>query len=394
MTGASISSVLIAQGIVAQLIEHSPPAVTYAAIETSISSAGFDPLEAQDLYLQVLQGLDSVGVPAVDRLVEAGDSLTVEDEAMELADETVAQLRKLRRSTNQFSHALLTAADERRLLEIFHDGRRATSELHPDIGRKLCLAIKRRIAAGDEALDELVSHNIRLVAALAYKVAAQTHHLEAEDLIQEGLIGLQRAIELYRLDLGYRLSTYATFWIRQAISRAVADQDRMVRLPVHMVEALGFLRRTTRQLTATLGHQPTDEELAASTGYSAARVRKLQLLSRGHLSLDLPMGSEGHATLGDVLPDTRMLEPETALIERSRYEAICHLIANDAALTAMERKIITMRFGLVGGEPRTLQEIGDLFKLTRERIRQIEVRALRKLRVDARREQLRSYLED
>jgi RNA polymerase primary sigma factor len=168
----------------------------------------------------------------------------------------------------------------------------------------------------------------------------------------------------------------------------------MVRLPVHLIESLGTLRRTTRQLSATLGRAPTDEELATAIGSSVTRVRQLQLLDRQHLSLDLPVGSQSESTLGDVLPDTRMLEPETALIERSRYEAIWRLIASSTDLSETERQIISMRYGLADGERQTLQEIGDQFKLTRERIRQIEVRALKKLQADARRVQLKTYLED
>lgn len=391
---ASASSDLAAQSIVIQLLQHSPLAVTYAAIEQAISAAGHDPLDAQDLYLQVLQGLDDAGVPAVERLETPGSGSTIDDEAMELADEVVAQLQKTRRNTNQFNHALLSAADERRLLEIYRDGRRASAELGQEMSGKQRLACERRIAAGDAALDQLVSHNVRLVAASAYKVAAQTAHLDAEDLIQEGMIGLHRAIELYRLDFGHRLSTYASYWIRQAISRAVADQDRMVRLPVHMIESLGALRRATRQLTTDLGHTPTDEELAAATGNSIARVHQLQLLSRQHLSLDLPMSAQGEATLGDLLPDTRMLEPETALIERSRREAIWKLIANNTDLSEVERQVVSMRFGLADGERQTLQQIGDRFNVTRERVRQLEVRALKKLQINAKRVQLKSYLED
>lgn len=381
------------QAILAQLVADAPPAVTFVAIEAAICAAGFDPIEAQDLYLDILDGLDRLGVPAVDQLVPT-ESSAIEDEAVDLADETIAQLRKLRRDTSHFNHTLLTAANERRLLEIYHDGRRARAELHVESSAKQRLAIERRVAAGNEALDELVGHNMRLVASFAYKVATQTSHLDAEDLLQEGLMGLQRAIELYRLDLGYRLSTYATFWIRQAINRAVADQDRMVRLPVHIIESLSALRRTTRQLVTTLGREPTAEELAAASNLPLKRVRQLQLLSRQHLSLDLPVGTEGDACLGDILPDTRMLEPERALVERSRHEAIHRLIESDAGLTSMERRIIQLRFGLTDGDRRTLQEIGDQFKVTRERIRQIEVRALRKLKTDARREQLKTYLED
>lgn len=378
--------------ILSQLLKGAPSAVTFAAIEAAIGAAGFDLHEATDLYSAILGALDEVGVLTVEQLETLHS--TVDDLAVEMADETIAMLRDTRARMSQASHPLLKAEDERRLLEFYQDGRRASVELRSEVSCKQRVALERRVAAGEAALDELISHNIRLVATHAYKVAGQTSHLDAEDLIQEGLIGLQRAIELYRLEMGYRLSTYATFWIRQAIGRAIADQDRMVRLPVHLVESLGALWRTTRQLTLSLGRTPLEEELAAATGNSLNRLRQLQLLSRSHISLDLPIGDDGSSTLGDMLPDTRMMEPETALIERSRQEAICQFIADNKKLTSTERQIISMRFGLKDGEKRTLQEIGDIFHVTRERIRQLEVRALHKLRTDANRINLQSYLED
>ena len=197
--------------------------------------------------------------------------------------------------------------------------------------------------AGKDAMEALMSHNIRLVASYAYKVAGQTNHLDTEDLIQEGLIGLQRAIVLYRLDVGCRLSTYATYWIRQAIQRAVADQDRMVRLPVHLIESLHAISRTVRELTHSLGRAPSEEELALATGNSIARLRKLQLLNRSHLSLDLPMSEDGASTLGDMLPDTRMMDPEESLIERNRQETIRQFMLNNRNLTPIARVVVGIK---------------------------------------------------
>lgn len=378
--------------ILAQLLSNAPSAVTFAAIETAISAAGFDPHEESDLYSAILDALDAASILVVEQLEllrTPGD-----DTAVEIADETLTMLRETYTRISQTSHPLLRAADEQRLLEIYQDGQRALAEQSSEGGYRQQRALERRIMAGKDAMEALMSHNIRLVASYAYKVAGQTNHLDTEDLIQEGLIGLQRAIVLYRLDVGCRLSTYATYWIRQAIQRAVADQDRMVRLPVHLIESLHAISRTVRELTHSLGRAPSEEELALATGNSIARLRKLQLLNRSHLSLDLPMSEDGASTLGDMLPDTRMMDPEESLIERNRQETIRQFMLNNRNLTPIERRIISLRFGFEDGEKWTLQEIGDLFHLTRERIRQLETRALRKLRHDADHIHLQSYLED
>lgn len=380
--------------ILVQLLANNPSAVTYAAIESAITDAGCNPFEVNDLYQGILYALDNAHVPVVEQFDDTSSIEQAGDLALELADETLAQLCKTYSQIDQFRHTLLTAADERRLLEIYHDGVKAAHDIHDHSGPKQRLAFERRVAAGRTALDELVRHNLRLVAAQAHKFIKQARHLDLEDLLQEGLIGLYRAIKLYRLDLGHRLSTYATYWIRQAISRAIADQDRMIRLPVHLIESIAAIGRATQQLTITLGRDPSDEELAAYIGQNVTRVHQIRQLQRDHISLDLPIGTEGDATLGDMLPDTRMLEPETALIERSQLQDVQNFVSMNLDLSEIERQVINLRYGLENGKRHTLQEIGDSFNLTRERIRQLEVRALEKLKIEAKRGQLMAYLQD
>lgn len=377
-----------------QLLGDKPVAVTYTAVEMAITAAGFDPFEVSDLYQDILQALDDAHVPVVEKLDTPSSSEHVDDLTLNLADETLAQLHKTRNRIDQFSHTLLTAADERRLLEIYQDGVMASGHLQAELSLEHRLDLERRIAAGRMALDDLVRHNLRLVAARAYKFSAQTTLLDVEDLIQEGMIGLLRAIELFRLDFGGRLSTYATHWIRQAISRAIADQDRMIRLPVYLHELLINLNRATQKLTINLGRAPSDEELAAEIGKDLNCVRQLQQLRQGHLSLDLPTGSSGETTLGDILPDVRMFEPEIATMQRGQLEAVRHLVDTHPDLSEIERQIIILRFGIGSSSCHTLQEIGDLFKYSRERIRQLEVRAIRKLSDEAASRHLMDYLEE
>ena len=248
--------------------------------------------------------------------------------------------------------------------------------------------LQKDLDAGDEAKKRLAEANLRLVVSIAKRYVGRG--MLFLDLIQEGNLGLIKAVEKFDYRKGYKFSTYATWWIRQAITRAIADQARTIRIPVHMVETINKLIRVSRQLLQELGREPSPEEIAAEMNMPVERVREILKISQEPVSLETPIGEEEDSHLGDFIQDDNVPVPAAAAAFTLLKEQLEEVLGT---LTEREQKVLTLRFGLEDGRARTLEEVGKEFNVTRERIRQIEAKALRKLRHPSRSRKLKDYLE-
>ena len=371
--------------------------MTYDEIITKLSTTDIDP----DQFDTVLETLEAMGVEVI-RDANSAEGPQTPEAAPEIDDidlsmpEGISIDDPVRMYLKEIGKVPLLSADEEiniamrmekgdEAKQMLESGINADGKPLTDEEKKQCQAA---IDDGTQAKRLLAEANLRLVVSIAKRYVGRG--MLFLDLIQEGNLGLIKAVEKFDYRKGYKFSTYATWWIRQAITRAIADQARTIRIPVHMVETINKLIRVSRQLLQEYGREPTPEEIAKAMGISEAKVREIIKIAQEPVSLETPIGEEEDSHLGDFIPDDDAPAPAEAASHALMREQLWDVLNT---LTPREEKVLRLRFGLDDGNQRTLEEVGREFKVTRERIRQIEAKALRKLRHPSRRKKLKDYLE-
>ena len=336
-----------------------------------------------EAFEKVADALRSQGM----RLTEEGPGVT--EEFIEVSQISVSD--PVRLYLNEIGrYPLLTSQQEVELAMHMEAGRRAQARLEePGLAEEDRSFLGHEIDMGDAAHKQLVQSNLRLVVAIARRYVGRGMALL--DLIQEGNVGLMRAVERFDYRRGFKFSTYATWWIRQAISRAIADQGRTIRMPIHVLDAVNKLTRAQREMTQTMGRAPSLDELAVELDLDSSRVAELQRIALDTVSLETPVGEDEDGTLGDLVEDLDSDRPADVATFSSLQDQLAMALEG---LNEREREVLIMRFGLADGRMRTLEEVGSHFKVTRERIRQLETKALAKLRHPDKSHKLEGFLEN
>ena len=376
-----------------------------------------------DVLQEVESRLGGMGIAIDDRVDELGDItapqgiVRVEDVPVDdIPEDTDGLLaRRRRRRVTKLGHEridtggtadtvrmylkeigrvdLLTVDDERSLAQAIEDGKQAAEKLDAAIGETIDASEQRRLMRqvhqGERAKSELIQANLRLVVSIAKRYSGRG--MQFLDLIQEGNLGLMRAVDKFDHTKGFKFSTYATWWIRQAITRSIADQARTIRIPVHMVESMNRVLRMQRQMHQELEREPTLDELADRCGLPPDKIREILRISQDPLSLDSPVGEEDDSNLADFIEDLSADAPADMATKRMLTQAVEEALGE---LSEREQEIVRMRFGLDDGQARTLEDVGKEFGVTRERIRQIEAKTLAKLRHPMRSQRLKEFLEE
>lgn len=376
----------VSQADIQRLLDHGR-ARTFVTLE-EIQALVPNPEDATDAIDTIYAALSEAEIPVRESEEEDVVSTNLAELDGELSDALLGDsVRLYLREIGQVQ--LLTHEQEKRLAQAIVKGQEAEQQLKVVMpGSPEYQQFQRNLELGNEARQQMAAANLRLVVSIAKRY--RDRGLPLLDLIQEGSLGLLRAIEKFDHEKGFKFSTYATWWIKQALSRALADQSRLVRLPVHLGETLNRIQAARRHLTQSLGREPNDSELAHHLEMSEEKLRELRRTAQDPVSLATPVGEEADSTLADFIPDPHALDADDAAASGMLRDQITTALDQ---LTERERRVLELRYGLSDGQPRTLEEVGKAFGVTRERVRQIEVKALRKLRHPRLGKLLKDYLD-